>query len=173
MAQTISHEAQAPVKTDDSIKAGDAPSKARLATLLESSYEQMEDIQEQLAELSEMINPEPAPLPDSVDPNVLFAKVALSEERDAVEKAAEALGAQVETFQQAVKRMKGRLLHGRNRQAWKVILEKFDAETYHHLDYVQSSITALMAHVSLLSGLVTFAVAEDVSDAMTQEGGNV
>ena len=41
MAQTISHEAKAPVKKNPG-KADDAPSKARLATLLACSYEQKE-----------------------------------------------------------------------------------------------------------------------------------
>lgn len=172
MADTISHDEQAQVKTDDTSKPDDAPSKARLATLLACSYEQMEDIQDQLAEISELINPEPAPLPDSVNPNVLFAKVALSEERDAVHKAAEALGNEVENFRSAVKLMKGRLLHGRNRQAWRIILEKLEAETHFHLEALHASIGALMSHASILSGLVTFAVAEDVPDAMTQEAGN-
>ena len=162
MAQKIQHKAPAPVKKDDT------PSKARLAALLESTWGQLDALQGQLDELTEKINPEPAPLPDTVNPNILFTRVQLTDERDAVHKAARALGSEVEAFRKAVDTMKRGLLHGRNRQAWQVILGKVDGVTSYHLEAIDNSIAALMKHISTLAALVTFAQADSLPDSIEE-----
>ena len=171
MAQTISHEAQAPVKKNPG-NADDAPSKARLATLLACSYEQMEDIQDQLAELSEKINPEPAPLPPTIDPNILFTGMQLKEEEQAVVDAGNALGAAVEEFKRAARRVRSQLAGGRNARAWGKLTGWLDEEAKLRVEAVDNAIRALLWHTRLVAALVTFAQADDLPENMGEEAGN-
>ena len=164
MAQTISHEAKAPVKKN--------PGKEALVRLLNSTYEQVGNLQAQLDEIQERIDPSPAPLPETIDPNILFTGMQLKDEEQAVVDAGNALGTAVEEFRQAARRMRAQLASGRNARAWSKLTGWLDEEARLRVDTVDNAIRALLWHTRLVAALVTFAKADNVPDSIDEEAGN-
>lgn len=169
MAQTISHEAKAPVKKNPGKK---NPEREALVRLLERSYEQMEDIQELLGEISEKINPEPAPLPPTIDPNILFTGMQLKEEQQAVVVAGNALGNAVEEFRRGARRVHSQLASGRNARAWGKLTGWVDEEAKLRVEAVDNAVRALLWHTRLVAALVTFAKADDLPENIGEEAGH-
>ena len=164
MAQTISHEAQAPVKKN--------PGKEALVRLLERSYDQLADLQEDIYEIQQCIDPEPRPLPETIDPNILFTGMQLKEEEQAVVDAGNALGTAVEEFRQAARRMRAQLASGRNARAWGKLTGWLDEEAKIRVEAVDNAVRALLWHTRLVAALVTFAKADDLPDSISEEAGN-
>lgn len=164
MAQTISHEAEAQVK--------DEQNKAALVTLLNRTYDQINDLQGQLDALTERIDRAPAPLPETIDPNILWTKLQLREEKQAVNAAAEAFGRTVEEFRQAARRLRRQLIIGHNARAWQGILERLDEEAHLRVEAVDNAIAGLLRHASIVAALVTFAQADNLPENIGEEAGN-
>lgn len=164
MAQTISHEAEAQVKKDDS--------RAQLVRLLYRTGDQVCSLQAQLDEIQERIDPAPAPLPETIDPNILWTKLQLREQKQAVNAAAEAFGRTVEEFRQAARRLRLQLPSGRNARAWKKLLGMLDEEARLHIEAVDAALSALLWHTSTVAALVTFAQADNLPENIGEEAGN-
>lgn len=164
MAQTISHEAEAQVK--------DEQNKAALVALLDRAYDQINDLQGQLDALTERIDPAPAPLPETIDPNILWTALQLREEKQAVNAAAEAFGRTVEEFRQAARRLRRQLIIGHNARAWQRILERLDEEAHLRVEAVDNAIVGLLRHTSIVAALVTFAQADNLPENIGEGAGN-
>lgn len=164
MAQTISHEAEAQVK--------DEQNKAALVTLLNRTYDQINDLQGQLDALTERIDPAPAPLPETIDPNILWTALQLREEKQAVNAAGEAFGRTVEEFRQAARRLRMHLPSGRNARAWGQLLKWLDDEARLHIEAVDAALSGLLRHASIVAALVTFAQADNLPENIGEEAGN-
>lgn len=164
MAQTISHEAAAQVKKDGS--------RAQPVRLLHSTSDQVSSLQAQLDEIQERIDPAPAPLPETIDPNILWTKLQLREQKQAVSAAAEAFGRTVEEFRQAARRLRRQLIIGHNARAWQRILERLDEEAHLRVEAVDNAIVGLLRHTSIVAALVTFAQADNLPENIGEEAGN-
>lgn len=164
MAQTISHEAKAPVKKN--------PGKEALVRLLERSYDQLADLQEDIYEIQQCIDPEPRPLPETVNPATLMSSLLLRDEAEAVKKGAEAFGRTVEEFHRAARRMRSQLASGRNARAWGKLAGWLDEEAKLRVDTVDNAIRALLWHTRIVAALVTFAKADDLPESISEEAGN-
>lgn len=164
MAEKIQHNGQAQVK--------DEQSKAALVALLNRTYDQINDLQGQLDALTERIDPAPAPLPETIDPNILWTKLQLREQKQAVNAAGEAFGRTVEEFRQAARRLRLQLPSGRNARAWKELLGMLDEEARLHIEAVDAALSGLMWHTSTVAALVTFAQADNLPESIGEEAGN-
>ena len=140
--------------------------------LLERSYDQLADLQEDIYELQQCIDPEPRPLPETIDPNILFTDMQLKDEQQAVVDAGNALGTAVQEFRQAARRMRAQFAIGRNARAWGKLTGWLDEEAKLRVDAVDNAIRALLWHTRLVAALVTFAKADNVPDSISEEAGN-
>lgn len=166
MAQTISHEATAQVK--------DEQSKAALVTLLNRTYDQINDLQGQLDALTERIDPAPAPLPDTVNPYRLRNLPPLYARRVDVDKASENLWRAVIELKDAARRLKKEIPAASNVEAWAVAMDEMESVLDSLCQSVQHGADAVVQHALLMAQLLVLAAnGEVVLPEGMEEDGNV
>ena len=96
----------------------------------------------------------------------------LKDEEQAVVDAGNALGAAVEEFRQAARRMRAQFAIGRNARAWGKLTGWLDEEAKLRAGAVDNAIRALLWHTRIVAAMVTFAKADDLPESISEGAGN-
>lgn len=151
MAQTIEHNDPAHVNSETD--------RAALVALLTN-------LQNQLDELVERIDPAPAPLPDKISPATIYTSEILRTEWKAVCRDIERLGSTLNEYRHAAKIAAKGLLAGSNRSAWGLILNRLEHQTYGQFQSVHEMLASMHHQTEITAMLVTIAKAGALPEGM-------
>lgn len=134
--------------------------KEQTLTALTRSKFQIEKLLATFEAIEEKLDPEPAPKPDTIDPNIFFSNLLLKPEINKLEKVAYEFECAVTDFRNAIKSAQQKLCNGRNRKAWHHILERADAMNFAQYDSVMRQIKLYEQQALFIARLVTYANAD-------------
>lgn len=112
-----------------------------------------------LDEISCKLKPEPAPLPDKINPDTLYTSALLRGEREAISKEIEEMGSALNKYYHAAKITAKGLLAGSNRRAWGLILNRLEQQAYEQFRAVCDMLATMHHQTQLIALLVTIAKA--------------
>lgn len=163
MAHTIEHNDPAHVNNETD--------RAALVALLTN-------LQNQLDELTERIDPAPAPLPETVNPGRLQYLPPLYARRTTVDKAAENLWKAVSELKYAMKPLRAEIPAASNVRAWAVAMDHMEQVLDSMCQSVQNGVDAIARQALLMAQLLVLAangeveLPEGMDDCEDVEAGN-
>lgn len=110
-----------------------------------------------LDEISRKLEPEPAPLPDKINPDTLYTSALLRDEREAISKDIEGMGSALNKYYHAAKIAAKGLLAGSNRRAWNLILNRLEQQAHEQFRAVRNMLATMHHQTQLTALLVTIA----------------
>ena len=121
-----------------------------------------------LDQISNKLIPEPAPLPDKIDPVEIYASAILQNEKKALCGDIERLGHTLNEYHHAVKIAAKGLLAGSSSKAWSLILNQLEHQAHGQFQAAHDMLASIHHQTRLTAMLVTIARAgalpEDLED---------
>jgi len=137
--------------------------KAALLERLDMAQDALCGIGDALDGLQEKLNPAPAPLRDTIDPNAAYLRHKLHEPMEALFTAADEVGRAAHSMRFLAKRIVPSP-GCRNAKAWGQMVELFSSHLSAQESLAQDALNALCHAARLLSLAVTFAEADALPD---------
>lgn len=142
--------------------------KAELLARLDKAQNALCDIGDALDDLGEKLNPAPAPLRDTIDPNAAYLRHKLHEPMEALFAAADEAGRAANSMRFLAKRIVP-APNCRNAKAWGEMVELFSTHLSAQESLAHDALNALCHAARLLSLAVTFAEADALPDEAAAE----
>ena len=121
-----------------------------------------------LDQISDKLIPEPAPLPDKIDPVEIYASAILQNEKKALYGDIERLGHTLNEYHHAAKIAAKGLLAGSNSKAWSLILNQLEHQAHEQFQAARDMLASIHHQTRLTAMLVAIARAgalpEDLVD---------
>ena len=137
--------------------------KAALLERLDKAQDALCGIGDALDDLGEKLNPAPAPLRETIDPNAVYQRSRLYEPMETLFTAADEVGRAASSMRFLAKRIVPSP-GCRNAKAWGQMVELFSSHLSAQESLAQDAINALCHAARLLSLAVTFAEADALPD---------
>ena len=112
-----------------------------------------------LDQISDKLIPEPAPLPDKINPAKIYASAILQNEKKALYGDIERLGHTLNEYHHAVKIAAKGLLAGSNRTAWSLILNRLEHQAHEQFQAASDMLASIHHQTQLTAMLVAIAKA--------------